>query len=234
MKKQGTFDTSLFDGWSRELAYLIGCTITDGCVESADYLSRGHVYRHRTVSWQVADRDWLETLQRVMSATRRIETCERRHGTYYRLRVQGQEAVDAFMRYGVMPRKSMNKRVPADLPDEHFYHFLRGVIDGDGSVMVRSGGKLNRPGYKRLVVAISSGSEAFLQDLQERVFADGAIRYNSKPGHAAYKIEFDCGEADGLLRRVYADSDMLRLERKYRKWSGFCASGGERYLRAVA
>lgn len=232
MKKRGTFDSSLFDGWSRELAYLIGCTITDGCIEYADYLSRGHVYRHRTVSWQVVDRDWLETLRRVMSATRKIETCERRHGTYYRLRVQGQEAVDAFMRYGVMPRKSMNKRVPADLPDEHFYHFLRGVIDGDGSVMVRAGGKSNRDGYRRLEVCIGSGSEQFLLDIQAR--AGGKVRYSGSPGHACYRLEFDCGEAGSLLRRVYADSDMLRLERKYRKWSDFCASGGERYLRAVA
>lgn len=232
MKKPGTFDASLFDGWSRELAYLIGATITDGCIESADYQSNGHLYRHRVVSWQVADRDWLETLRQVMSATRGIETCYRKHGTYYRLRVQGQDIVDAFARFGVLPRKSMVKVLPADLPDEHFYHFLRGVIDGDGSIMVRAGGKLNRPDYKRLEVAIASGSEQFLVGIQDRI--GGVIRHCAIVGHAGYRLDFDCGAAASLLQRVYADSDMLRLERKYRKWSDFCASGGERYLRAVA
>jgi hypothetical protein len=231
MKKPGTFDASLFDNWSRELAYLIGATLTDGCVHSADYLSGGYVYRHRAVEWNVADRDWLETLKRIMSATREIRTCERRHGTYYLLRVQGQEVVDAFARYGVLPRKTMTCRVPGDLPAEHFYHFLRGVIDGDGSVMVRAGGKFNRPGYKRLVVSIASGSEAFLQDIQKRV--GGSISYTGTKGHAVYRLVFDCGKAADLLKKVYADSDLLRLERKYRKWAEFCESG-EGYLRRVA
>ena len=232
MKKPGTFDTNLFDGWSRELAYLIGATITDGCIESADYQSNGHLYRHRVVSWQVADRDWLETLRQVMSATRGIETCYRKHGTYYRLRVQGQDIVDAFARFGVLPRKSMVKVLPADLPDEHFYHFLRGVIDGDGSIMVRAGGKGYRPDHKRLVVSIASGSEAFLSAIMGRV--GGSLVYQSQEGHASWRLTLHCTQAASLLQRVYADSDMLRLERKYRKWSDFCASGGERYLRAVA
>lgn len=230
MRTHLSFDESLFDGWSRELAYLVGATITDGCVESADYQTPRGVYRHRVVAWQVADMEWLETLKAVLSARRAIEVCQRKHGTYYRLRIQGQAAVDAFARYGVLPRKSMVKTMPA-VPPEFFYHFLRGVIDGDGSVMVRTGGKLNRPGYKRLVVTIASGSEAFMSNIQ--AIAGGKIRYNGKPGHAVYRLEFDCGEAANLLKKVYADSDMLRLERKYRKWADFCEVG-EGYLRRVA
>lgn len=230
-KRRSTFDVSLFSGWSRELAYLIGATLTDGCVHSADYTGGRWIYRHRVVSWNVADRDWLETLKRILSATREIKTYVRPHGTYHTLYVQGQEIVDCFARYGVLPRKTMTCRVPADLPTEHFYHFLRGVIDGDGSVMVRAGGKFNRPGYKRLVVTIAAGGEAFLADIQKVV--GGSLRHNGKPGHASYMLTFDCGKAADLLHKVYADSDLLRLERKYRKWADFCETG-EGYLRRVA
>ena len=231
MRKSGTFDASLFDGWSRELAYLIGATLTDGCVMSADYTTPRGVYRHRVVGWQVADLDWLVTLKRVMSATREIAVCVRKHGIYYELRVQGQEIVDCFARYGVFPRKTMTCRVPTDLPPEFFFHFLRGVIDGDGWIGVRGGSHLNRPGYKRLEVAIASGSEQFLLDIQ--AITGGKIRHSGKRGHAVYKLEFDCGKAADLLQKVYADSDGLRLERKYRKWMEFC-DAGEGYLKRVA
>lgn len=75
VKKRTTFDSSLFDAWSRELAYLVGATITDGCVISADYEYYGRIFRNRHVSWQVVDLDWLETLKRITSATRSLRVC---------------------------------------------------------------------------------------------------------------------------------------------------------------
>lgn len=229
-KRAPTYNHSFFDEWTPELAYVLGCAITDGCLEVADYMvksgpNKGRVVRQRVFSMQVADRCWLETVKRLTGATRDIETCDRKHGTYYRLRIQGQAIVDSFLSLGVTPRKSMTKEMPAGIPVELFYHFLRGVIDGDGSIIIRGGGESNLPDYVRLDLSIASGSKAFLEGLQAVV--GGVVRHSGGQGHSSYKLEMSCSSAADLLNKVYADSDGMRLHRKFAKWQEFLSTGKE-------
>ena len=223
MAKATNFNRAIFERWSPSLAYLIGAAITDGNVQSIDRSYGGRTFKDRTVAWQVKDLAWLEMIRAMLGSDRAITTAVRKTGTYYTFRLQGQEAVDGFARYGVLPRKTFDCRVPADLPADLRWHFLRGVIDGDGSIWTRSGGKTNRPGYQRLGASIASGSVEFLRDIQQ--WAGGLFSTSTAEGHAVSKLSWDCGAACDLLAAVYADSEGMRLERKFDKWRGLVNSG---------
>jgi hypothetical protein len=185
--------------------------------------------KYRTVEWQVKDREMLEIIKRITGVSREIETCKRKHGDYFRLRLQGQYWVDAFTAAGINPNKTFTCQVP-DIPDELFFHFLRGVIDGDGNITVRGGGKSNRDEYKRLTVSIASGSILFLSGIHRKV--GGIIEECKTPGHAVLKLVFDCSSAVELLKKVYEDSEGLRLSRKYDQWMQFLSSG-QKYRNAA-
>lgn len=178
--------------------------------------------RSRMVEWQLKDRDLLEIIRCITGTTRQVDACNRKHGTYYRLRLQGQTWVNEFKAMGVQSRKTFTCRVPDALPPDLRWHFLRGVIDGDGNIYVRGGGYLNKPGYKRLSVSVASGGMQFLDDI--KAWAGGKTRTSGTPGHVVHKLEWDCGNAWDLLMNVYADSDNLRLERKFDMWRGLVDS----------
>lgn len=230
MKRIYPLSLDVLQSWSPALAYILGFTVTDGCVEENDYKvcarGRDHIMKQRVVSWQLLDREPLEVIQRHVCPDKPIEVCERKHGTFFRFRLCGQDVVDLFKSYGIYPRKTLTARVN-DIPSDLFYHYLRGVIDGDGSIVYRQGSKPNRNGYTRIAVTISSGSLEFLHDLQQ-ITTGGAI----SKGSGCMRISFDCGNAVNLLKSVYADSENLRLTRKYDTWCEFLGLG-QTYRTAV-
>lgn len=198
--KVGHPSLSIFDAWTPELAYLLGWAFTDGSI------SVGARY---SIGWELADREPLEIIKRIVGTEKKIEERLKpgRMRPHYRLRLNGKPVVEAFMRFGVQPCKTFEMRVP-EVPKKVLYHFVRGVIDGDGSIKFH--------GAARLRVTITSGSPEFLRDLQKLVA--GRLYENTAVGHACWVLTFNDGHAKRLLEKVYADSEGLRLTRKYEKW----------------
>lgn len=194
-----------------DLAYALGMLVTDGHVQT----------KHRDVlAWQLADREPLEIIRDAFDSTKEIETCKRAHGTYFRLRLCGKRYIEQIAEYGI----TWTSQVPK-LPVDALPHFLRGVLDGDGSVKLERGSKVNRPGYLRLRVTIASGSNEFLHALRDLIGFGRVNEVSGPVGHRAGTLSFDCSEAIRFLRFVYADSDGIRLTRKYDRWQEFLASG---------
>lgn len=208
-------DLSLFESWSPALAYLLGWAITDGSISVSPRYSIG---------WELADLEPLEIMQRITGAISKIEHRRRGDCTYHRLRLRGQDVVEAFMAYGVEPRKTHRTKLPEDIPKEVMPHFLRGLLDGDGSIMLAAGSATNRAGYIVLLAEIASICRPFLDELRA-ITGAGVIGASGKPGHRSQKLRLKCSDAEGFLRMVYADSEGLRLSRKHAVWLAFLASG---------
>ena len=109
--------------WTADLAYAVGLITTDGC------LSRDG--RHLTMTSK--DIDLLETVRRCLGITARI-TLSTNPRPCYRLQWGDVVFHSWLTEIGLMPAKSL-RLGPLMVPDEWMRDFLRGCIDGDGSIV---------------------------------------------------------------------------------------------------
>jgi hypothetical protein len=110
-------------------------------------------------------------------------------------------------------------------------HVVRGLLDGDGSVDCYVHKPIKSVDssylYQRLGVRFNSASRAHLEWLR-RVLAEalgikGALRVNRNdpPRHDLHVLKYGKYASIILLTWLYVDSMGMRLERKFRQWSGF-------------
>jgi len=109
--------------WSAELAYIVGILATDGNL-SVDA-------RHITITSK--DLDLLETVRDCLKLKNSIGQQRRLLNPYYRLQWGDTSFYNWLVQIGLTPAKSLTLG-PLQIPDNFFADFVRGVIDGDGSI----------------------------------------------------------------------------------------------------
>lgn len=131
-----------------------------------------------------------------------------------------------FAAAGITANKSLTigaLRVPHEnLPDT-----IRGLLDGDGSVMasVRAPNGTAHP-YRRLRLRVIfySGSRLHLDWIRE-VLSGWTIRCSisedTRKGHESFRLELSDRQAVVLLTTLYEDPRAPRLERKWRVWQRY-------------
>jgi len=114
---------------SAEKAYLLGVILADGNVSNGEQLT---LTQHRENIWYLK-RMFQEFIQPDVRLYQDNGNCQR-------LRVHSQQIVTDLMRLGIVPNKTQNmteadsKRLWSAIPPEFLPDFLRGFLDGDGSV----------------------------------------------------------------------------------------------------
>ncbi len=133
-----------FDVITEESAYWIGFLMADGSITDDDRIC---------VELSAIDREHLEKLRQFVSARCPVDTHER--GGYARrmtsiFRFTSIPIARTLEKYGVCPRKTSRERVVL-LEDNR--HFWRGVIDGDGTIVINKDNsvKLSLCGGKELL-----------------------------------------------------------------------------------
>jgi hypothetical protein len=124
---------------------------------------------------------------------------------------------------GVTPRKSLTLGALI-VPDEFLFDLVRGLIDGDGSVMalVAAPKGVKHP-YRltRLRLAFYSGSRSHLEWLSARLeyFAlRGSIHPVTRDSHTLYHLIYSDRQAATILTTAYEDPRAPRLTRKWQIW----------------
>jgi hypothetical protein len=197
--------------WTPDLAYVVGLITTDGC------LSRDG--RHLTITSK--DVDLLETARRCLGVTARIALTTNPRPCY---RLQWSDTL--FYRWliaiGLMPAKSL-RLGPLGVPDEWFRDFLRGCIDGDGSILTYTD-RYNIPKspkyiYTRVYVSLVSASPPFIEWLRASVQRlwqlSGDVGVRTSPRHHdVWRLRYAKRESLALLRWIYYSPDVACLQRK--------------------
>jgi hypothetical protein len=121
------------------------------------------------------------------------------------------------MDIGLMPNKSQRIR-SLKIPDNLFFDFLRGHMDGDGTIL-----RYQDPIYPtstRLYLRFMSASKPHIlwlkREIKRLLGIDGFIRpHPSKVHPNAYTLTFSKCNSIELLNNMYKADDSPRLNRKF-------------------
>ena len=207
--------------WSPNLAYAVGLIATDGNLSGDG--------RHLTVTSK--DRDLLETFRACLNIRAAITPNTSAYGSGA-LRVQwgDRHFYNWLVGIGLTPAKSLTLR-PLAIPDVVFADFVRGCIDGDGSVTVYVDryhtDKSERYVYERLYVSLVSASGAFLEWMRATIHrllsVKGSITVKRAEGRSPlWRLCYAKSESIQLLRKIYYSPTVPCLARKQ--------ATGERFL----
>ena len=154
--------TTLPLAWSDPMAYIVGLTATDGCLTFG---------RRRSINFKSED---LELVSRYLALLGRTNTIgmelTRDGNVVYHIQFGDARLHEWFRSVGLMPRKSLVLGA-IDVPDSNASHLVRGLLDGDGSILnynYQGTGKA-RGTYEALRTVFNSASRAHVEWLRERL-----------------------------------------------------------------
>lgn len=143
---------------SEDKAYFLGLIMTDGCISTTS--STEFV----TVELKSNDSYILQKMLDCVGSTRKMtldKRCDCMTAT-----ICGKKIVADLKKYGCEERSSLTQKFPTSIPRETMKHFIRGLIDGDGSIgfySVTKNGKVRPNHYKN--IRMCSGNYQFLKDM---------------------------------------------------------------------
>ena len=200
-------DNPISTEWSPELAYVIGLIASDGNLSSDG--------RHINITSK--DEVMLQNVRLCLKIRNKIGLKSRGNlfeKKYFFLQFGSVNFYAFLLSLGLSPAKSKTLN-SLKIPNIYFSHFLRGCIDGDGSITETIHPEST---HLQLRVSICSGSISFLQWLHGKI----RILFKVKGGWISTTISNRCsllrfGKADSIkvLRQIYEDKDIHYLPRKF-------------------
>ena len=209
--------------WSPNLAYAIGLIATDGCLSTDG----------RHIVMRSTDMQLLKTFKKCLNISNKIcYTPDVRNDGYkkkraYRIQTSKVQLYRWLLKIGLSPAKTYTINT-LSIPDEYFRDFLRGHLDGDGSVW----GYTDRYNifknpkyiYTRVWLRFISASEAHIRWLGSTIFklmgTKGHI-WNVKKlrtnNVSMWQLKFGKKESIMLLDWMYYSPDVPCLNRKRKK-----------------
>lgn len=139
-----------------ENAYFLGLLISDGNVFKDDTGRQASI----SITLDLKDEYMLQKFKEVLSANTSIGYDRRGCG---QIAVRSNIMAEDLAKYGVIPRKSLHTYLP-EIPNEYMWHLLRGIFDGDGSILAKP--SPNNDGHNRFLHSISfCGTHKLMEDI---------------------------------------------------------------------
>lgn len=194
------------------MAYAIGLITTDGNLSPDG----------RHFDFTSNDVDLIETFKYCLNLTNRIG---RKKSTYTGKLAHRIQFGDVFLYHklieiGLMPNKSRVVGV-LNIPDKFFFDFLRGHLDGDGSIK-----KYLDPIYKnslRLYVSFLSASKNHIQWIRHRIASFLNITGSIREHNNSYYLSYAKRDSIKLLKSMYYKENLPCLKRKFNLIRDFIA-----------
>jgi hypothetical protein len=189
-----------------DLWYVVGLIATDGCISPDG----------RHVNITSADREHLATIRQILGIE--IAIGKKRNGprtsVCYQIQIGSRDLVRFLMAIGLTSRKSLTIG-PLAVPDSAFPDFLRGIIDGDGSIRTWIHPE---NGIRQWSLKISTASRTFApwlhSRIEERFCVKGATHMiQTGRRHPLYSVKFGKLAMKIILRACYYPGSAA-LERK--------------------
>jgi hypothetical protein len=190
-------NADFFRVWSPEMAYVLGLWWADGYM----YLKPHGAHEIEIAS---NDRDHLETIAQIIGGKHNLRKVSKT-SECYEATFCSKEMYQDLQALGGTPRKSRTTGFPG-VPIELLPHFVRGVVDGDGTLAWNG----DRP-----VIQIYSASRQFLSDMAITIEqATGIPAPNLAANRTNAYIKWSTIRAKCLAAWLYIDNPGLALDRK--------------------
>lgn len=189
---------SFFRCWSAEMAYVLGYWWADG------YMRHRKDTGAHLIEMASNDRAHLEAVAR---ATGETSNLRRISGSLncYEIEFCSKEMYYDLLALGGMPNKSNVIGFPS-VPAEYLVHFVRGFVDGDGTLAWNG----DRP-----VLQIYSGSKHLLEHMATAIEAQTGIpAANVVPNRTLWYLKWSTIRAKCLAAWLYVENPGLALDRK--------------------
>ena len=201
---------------NHEKAYFLGLLMADGYITDN---SKIHGQDCFGIALSYGDGYIIESLKRHIKATNPVhEYFQEDSGDgfgefhYKRLLLRSQKTVDDLIDKGVIKQKTLTKSFPnsTQVPDEFIYSYLRGYLDGNGSIVLD---KLSNGEYSPYLSFTTS--ENFAKGLKKKF---NCVISKDKRANA-WNARFSKDNSVKILKRIYKHSTKeTRLDRKYQKY----------------
>ena len=117
---------------SEEKAYFLGLLFTDGNVSFDKNGKRSPQIR---LQLKISDIEILEKFRETLNINSNLIYDKRAKKESITLSIRNKKLADDLSKYGIVPNKTyLTKHLPKNIPQELLCHFLRGLLDGDGSI----------------------------------------------------------------------------------------------------
>ena len=179
-----------------DAAYWLGVMYADG------YISENQYTNKFGISVQASDKEWLEQFKDFLQyngaiGEYKVGSSGYKPGTpYVRLLIGNNKIVDDLKKLGVIPHKSKKLDKIPDI--DYKLDFIRGYIDGDGSLL------------HRLPIIQISGTKELLLDIAN--YLD--MPYHLYQDKSIYSLKYNKAQSEYLEKVLYKDSK-YHLDRKY-------------------
>jgi len=191
----------------------------------------GAIVRGRTIAFPSADRELVDHVLRCLKKKNTVSEFRTKAGNLaYRTQIGDVALCRWLPSIGIMPRKSLVLG-PIDVPDALLVDLMRGLLDGDGSIInkrARADTKRSKTyHWEYLRTNFLSASRAHILWLRDRIDAafglEGyvAVARARKGRTEMYTLRFGKRASLQLLPRIYADPAAPRLTRKWRVWAEY-------------
>ncbi len=206
--------------WNSRLGYAVGLIATDGCL-SPDK-------RHITLT--SSDTELIKKFKFCLNKENKIGINPKSSlskTTAYRIQFGDVVFYDWLIKIGLFPNKSLTLG-PLKIDNKYFRDFLRGHIDGDGSIVYYKD-KYNthlNPNYvyDRLLVFLVSGSKKHINWMRDTILElkgiKGSLSINMPMSQIGknpyYRLRYSTKEAKILLNWIYYKPNLPFLTRKYK------------------
>lgn len=142
-------------------AYFLGLLISDGNVFKDNTGRQASI----SITLHLKDEYMLEKFKEVLQVNTSVGYDGRGCG---QIAVRSNIMAEDLAKYGVVPRKSYSTYLPK-ISYEMMPHLIRGIFDGDGSIMAKS--SLNNDGHNRFLHSISfCGTHKLMEDISNYSF----------------------------------------------------------------
>lgn len=203
--EKNTVNEHFFREWNSNMAYILGFAYADGNINWKPEKS----YRCFTITSSEKDKNHLENIRSQIKSTKNLLYAEKTKS--YRLIVNSTTLCEDLMKIGLTPKKSLTVKFPK-IPQRFLKDFIRGVIDGDGTVRY-----VQREKSPYFEVLIFSGSREFLEVMKGKISSVGIDTKLNKVKDNVFTLRYTCKRGMKLAEWIYG-SDGLRLERKFQHY----------------
>ena len=190
--------------WNSDFSYAIGLFTADGNISPDG----------RHLEFCSKDLELVRNIKKCFSLNNKI--CRKQRGTYprnwyHRIQFGNKELYSFLLKIGLSPNKS-NSLTRLKIPKKYFSDFLRGLIDGDGSI-----GYFMHPEstLKQFRIRITSGSRDFLEWLNRQINKFLDIKGSIRQVTGAYELCYYKKASKKLVDFIYYKSGTIYLKRKF-------------------